>query len=735
MSSPSPSSSSPRAKRFALLFALAALAALGWWMRATNHRKVELAGYSHWVSTDPDTLHQLRRVERIFREGPPAAEFDAELSWPDGSALPAPPYYPLVVWSLLAPFAPEDVEARRGWLEERACTLPALFGVLAVLVAALAAYELLGLGAAVFVGACVAVAPGAIHYACVGNGDYQSWSLLLGLAQLALLASAFARGWLERPKSAWIAGAALGALHGVAVGSWTPALIQLVIADVALGLAIVLHTRSGERVALPQFGVALHLAALAVLAPAIVTSPWRVSDPWQIVNLSWFHAAYLALAAAVFAPLFALRAPSAARKHYAALVAGVFLALFGLFWLVDLGPAAALREALSWAGAENTFMAQVAESAPLVGTGAWSRLFLYVGYGALAAPLVVVALPWIAWRERQLAWAPWCVALVVFGVMAAAQMRFAELVVAPLALGSAACAAHLTKRWSTVRAVANATPLLALAAALALHWTGVASTLKRAVDDPPFTDSLAKRSARRMADWLRANSTPRSAVMALWSHGQMIQWAAERPVVASNYGIYVGEEAFLDSFRFFAASDAVAAEALLERRDVRYVLITSEFERHWGAVASAAKVSSSSEHFSRSMGARLLGGGPPLDFLRVVHVSPLPDPKRAPPGASPPMPSGFVFERVRGAWIEARGAPGERLELVADLAVGPARLRYSASASADAQGLARVRVPYSSEAAGDVRAGGAFQAHFAGAVRSVRIAEEAVRSGATIALP
>jgi asparagine N-glycosylation enzyme membrane subunit Stt3 len=729
------SSPAPRKQRFALLALCVLLAALAAWARATNHRKVELAGYSHWVSTDPDTLHQLRRVERIFREGPPAAEFDAELSWPDGSALPAPPYYPLVVWSLLAPFAPADVEARRGWLEESACRLPALFGVLAVLVAALAAYERLGLAAATFTGTCVAVAPGAIHYACLGNGDYQSWSLLLGLAQLALLASALGGGWLERPKSAWVAGAALGALHGLAIGSWTPALIQLAIADVALGLAIVLHTRSGERAALPHFGVALHLAALAVLAPAIASSPWRASDPWQIVNLSWFHAAYLGLAAAVFAPLFVLRAPSPTRKHYAALVTGVFLALFSLLLLFDLGPTAALREAFSWARAENTFMAQVAESAPLVGAGAWSKLFLYVGYGALAAPLAAVALPWIAWRQRELEWAPWCVALVVFGVMAAAQMRFAELVVAPLALGLAAAVKHVTARWSKTRLVAWSAPPLALAAAFALHWTGVASTLKRAIEDPPFTDSLAKRSARRMADWLRANSAPGSAVMALWSNGHLLQWAAERPVVASNYGLYVGEQAFRDSFRFFAANDAAAAEALLERRDVRYVLVTSEFERHWGAVASVAEAPNSSEHFAQSMGARLLGWGPPLDFLRLVHVSPLPDPKRAPPGAAPPMPSGFVYERVRGAWLEARGAPGASLELAADLQVGAGRMRYTVSARADERGVARLRTPYSSEVVGDVRPSGPFQVRFAGRTQSVHVGEEAVRSGATLELP
>src|SRR5262245_17981403 len=214
-----------RAPRWAWILALIAIAAVAWLARSIQHRKVFLPGYEHWVTTDADSLHQLRRIERIFREGPPAAERDAELSWPEGSAIPAPPYYPLVAWAVLAPFAPSDVEARRGWLEESACTLPALFGVLAALAAAWAAGTLLGLSGAVFAGLCVAVAPGAIHYSCVGNGDYQSWSLLLGLVQLALLTSGFERCALERRRPALFWGAALCALHGLAIGSWTLALI------------------------------------------------------------------------------------------------------------------------------------------------------------------------------------------------------------------------------------------------------------------------------------------------------------------------------------------------------------------------------------------------------------------------------------------------------------------------------------------------------------------------------
>jgi hypothetical protein len=719
-----------RGARWAWFAGLAVVCAVAWLARSIQHRKVELPGSTHWITTDADSLHQLRRIERIFREGPPAAERDAELSWPEGSAIPAPPYYPLVTWALLAPFAPADVEARRGWLEERACTWPAVCGVLAAAAAAWAAFALLGLPAAIFAGLCVAVAPGAIHYSCVGNGDYQSWSLLLGLLQLALLTLAFERGVLERRRSAIGWGIAIGALHGLAIGSWTPALIQLVIADAALGIAVAVHARTGRFGALAQFGLALHLSALAVLAPAIVTSPWRSSAPWQVVNLSWFHVAYLVLAAAVFVPLVFARP-----RAYPWIVAAILVALGALSALAGVGPGAGLREAFDWARAENVFMAQVAESAPLVGPGTGSKLFLYLGYGAPLAPLAALALGWLAWSERRLAWALWCIALAVFGAMAAAQMRFAELAVAPLAIGIAALARAVWARagartWPTWAAVA-----LALAAALGSHWIGVASTLRRARLDRPFVDALAKRSAREMADWLRLHAPPSAGVMADWSHGQLIQWAAEQPVVAANYGHYTGAEAFLDGFRFFAEVDAARAEELLERRRVRYVLVTSDFDQKWPSVAAGLGLAPDPARFAASLGARLLGAGPPPDFLRLVHVSPFPDARRARGAAGPPPPSGFVYERVPGAWIEARGAPGAALELTAPLRAGAISFAYVASAVADDAGVARLRVPYATERVGDVEPGGPFQVRFEGRVRPIEVREADVQSGARVPLP
>lgn len=705
-----------------LCLVLVALAAL--FARNVQHRRVQLSGSDTWITTDPDSLHQLRRIERVFDEGLPVAEFDPLESWPRGSAIPAPPYYPLVAYVLLAPFAPSDAEVRHAWLERAACWLPAVFGVLSALAAAWAAREMLGEAAGLFAGLCFAVAPGAIQRSCVGNGDYHSWSTLLAILQLGLLGAACARGVLDDRRRALVWGAALGVLHGLAIGSWTPALIQLVVTDVVLGLWIVAHVRTSRFPALAPFGIALHLAALLVLLPAVFASPWRRSEPWMLVNLSWAHAAYLLLAAAVFLPL--LRSSIAPwRARYPWIVLSALVGLGALLCGSGAGPGAALRDAFAWLGAETTFMGQVAESAPLVGAGAGWKVTLFLGFGAVIAPIALALLVRRAVRESRFDLAVGCVALFVFGTMAALQMRFAELAVLPLAL---AC-------WSLVpQTLSTRTLALALAAlaALGLHAQGVSSTVRRFLNDPPFGDSVAKRSARRSADWLRTHASPEECVLALWGQGHAITWAARLPIVASPYGSYVGEEEFLDSFRFFAASDPAAAEALLERRDVRYVLVTSDLDEQWPSIARAAAVGADAESLRRSLVPSLLLKGEALSFLRLVYAPPEVDERLARAGSGPREPGGLLYERVAGARVEIRGTPGDVVEVGATLRCGNWSLPYRGRATVGADGVARLRVPYSDAGAGDVRLDGGLQARVGARAVALRVSEADVRSGALV---
>ena len=53
-------------KRALWILSLVLVALVAAFARHVQHRKVQLAGSSTWITTDPDSLHQLRRIERIF---------------------------------------------------------------------------------------------------------------------------------------------------------------------------------------------------------------------------------------------------------------------------------------------------------------------------------------------------------------------------------------------------------------------------------------------------------------------------------------------------------------------------------------------------------------------------------------------------------------------------------------------------------------------------------------------
>ena len=59
--------------------------------RFAQGRRVYLTGSQNWVTTDPDSLYHMRRVDRVLSEGLPVAGSDAYLNFPEGSAIPWPP--------------------------------------------------------------------------------------------------------------------------------------------------------------------------------------------------------------------------------------------------------------------------------------------------------------------------------------------------------------------------------------------------------------------------------------------------------------------------------------------------------------------------------------------------------------------------------------------------------------------------------------------------------------------
>jgi asparagine N-glycosylation enzyme membrane subunit Stt3 len=751
-------------------FVLLLVALVSWAPREALHRRVHLFGHAEWVTTDPDTLYHVRRVERVLDEGLPVAERDPLLNAPHGSAIPWPPYYTLLVSALVAPFAPAEPAARREWLEPAVASLARLFSVLTSVTAALAAAWLVGrpLGslAALLAGLLHALTPVAVAYGKSGNGDHHAFVSWLALLLLVVLSRALSDDVLADKRRALRLGAAAGAIAGAALGAWVASLMYVVQAQLVLGLLVVAHSRK-PRPGVALLGLAFHLSALSVLAPALAASAWRVDAPFSVVNLSWFHAAFLALGAAVFAPLVVARSASFLRAWPWIVLA--ILALLGAW--VALGDGAgplAVREGFAWAGRTDAFMARIEESRRLVGEGAGDELFRTLGYASALLPFALLALAWSAWSERSLGLLLWCVAALSLALQSASQARFAEALSAPLAVVLAWAGARAAGRVRLDRA-GWAAPFLAVgvpvALSIALQWPTLALWRERVRThgDAAKNERAATLGVRLACDWIatQAPLEEGESALAVWGHGHVIEWAARRASVATNFGAYVGEAGFRAPPRWFMAEDEREGEALLEAHRVRYVIVDSDLPNalnsliEYGAPERRARyVGEGAQRggqvrpeWFHTLGARALFDGylgprgvdgSPFGGLRLAWVAPLRDAARPLRSPGDLAPAAMVWERVRGAVVEARSAVGDELRVELDLVFPTAdkNLRWRGAAKVADDGVARLRMPYATEGA-NTEARPLGRARFAIGARSGEfdVREADVREGRIVATP
>ena len=744
------------------------VATVSWTVREVDHQRIPVPERNTWVTSDPDTQYQVRRVYRAFDEG--LAGSDPYLSFPDGSPIPWPPYYTAIAWAWSAPGAPAagspaNAEARRDWIERRVASLPRTFGVATSVLAAIAGVALAGPVAGLVAGTSHALSAASVVTSRVGNGDHHALIALLALAMLVLCSRAFREEALADVRGSVRRGVVVGAVAGLALGSWVASLVYIVHLQLMLGWMIARHTRR-PLPGLPGLGIALHLAALAVALPAIAVSPWNGAQPFAVVNLTWFHALWLAAGAMLFAPLLRLRS-GALFRFYAPIVAialvGVVLLLANSSW----APAAGVREGFAWLGRDDEFMSIVGESRGM-GSGAFSP-YAILGYGVLLVPVAWLAAARAAFVRGRGEMLPWAVAFPLLFAQAFRQARFADVVAAPLALlvGWAIVAAWRSPALERARAEAArlgrsgpiAAALLLVGATFLAHAPLVRVTLERLGADPNeagIPQPPADRVAMELAEWIRRHTPAPAdyAVLAPWTWGHTIEWVADRPSVATNFGLYVGADAFRAPARFFLEEDPARAEARLVRRRVRYVLVTTWLanqlppmiravdptmaleERY--LVPDAERVTFQPEWY-RTIGARLLfdgsliredgSTGESLDFVRLVAPSRDRDPRfKSTRPAAPPI--GTVWERVPGAIVEARGAVGDRLQigLLVHYPSVDYRLVWSNEAVAGADGVARVRVPYATDAAnGEGVAAGPAIWRFGGREGEVAIPENVVQ--------
>ncbi len=755
----------PRAAgpRWILWLVLSVVAALAWAPRSVPGLLHEHPA-GGWFSRDPDGLYHARRVERALDEGS-IAEHDERMNFPDGAPIPWPPYYDRVLSWTLAPFAPQGPERWR-WIERAVSSAPRLFGVACALIASFAAWRLAGGVAALCAGIGVALCRGTINYSVIGTGDHHAWITLLSCLVLVLASEAARSRALESRAKGALVGAILGALIGVMVGSWVAALLFLVIPfQLVLALWIVARgTRALDGLA--PLGFASHSVAALVLLPAVLASPWRHEHPWMVVNLSWFHPAQLALGAAVFAPLLTPRAfaPRTRAAQLYPIAVALSLALLGaLAWWLQLAPARGIAEGFAWASRADSFMDTIQESAPLVGSRAESGvLFLALGYGVLALPVALVWLARRALKELRLELVVWSVSCAWLLGWALVQRRFADPLAVPMSVVLGLGAAQLARFKPLVSA-----PMVCIAAALA-HLPSASSAwrgLTRAAPTPEQRTFDAVAGERLALEWIRGveraqdGGDGRWSVLSHWDRGHAIEFVADAASVATNFGSYIGIESYRDPPRFFLSQSPDDALELLERRATRFVLAPASLVnvlrsqiRVEGSELGAQLLDSAApaERYWATMAGRLLSGGAALGagqrwldpsrsslaHLALVHVSRERNAQVIDPRSRQALPAAFVWERVRGAQLEWRGASGAQLEVRASVDFPGAGygILWRSEARADERGVARIVCPYPT--AGSLGAGVVRDASWScGAERGpLRISLDAVRTGALVLL-
>lgn len=748
----------PRNNSILIILAIVFACSLSFFSRHAQGRQLDLAGLPGWVTLDADSLYHMRRVERSLESNFEVAGRDEFLNYPEGSAIPWPPYYTAIASRIVAPFISDQETERRATIEESVASLGLVFGVLTTLVAVLAGALVAGRLGAFVAGTYHALCHMSIAYSQLGNGDHHSFVSFMGGCLLLLISWLLKADRLRDRRKAVIGGSLSGLLLGVLIGSWLGSMVLLIGIELVLAYLIFRHAKAPLE-GLASFGLSLHLVALATLLPAVLASPWTEIQPWMLVNLSYFHPAFLALGALVFVPLFTIEPSSTNMRRYPWIVGSLLACLGALILFTDVAVASAIREGFDWSSKTNRFMAGISESRSLFASDASPTASYTLGYGLWLLPLVLAAGFYVVLRRGLTPILPWLVVGLIAALQSSQQARFAESLVLPLAVLLAwACAQTCNLRgWSKAIAI----PVTVLLAG-ASHWGSTAKTIEYTLRYKPVAqerESASALGALRATRWI-AKHTPRTgdySVLADWSWGHCIEWGAERPSVATNFGSYVGEDSFRDPARFFMAEDPHTAEALLERRRARYVLLQSDLPDHLNSMVERSFpeqrnrwIQSGSEGqvtkaWFQTMGARLMFDGTlfqspeaaQLDFLRLVYVSPIPDPGRRLRGPDDISPSAWVWEHVLGAQVTRSGLPGETLDVSLQLSFERANrtVEWKGTALANSEGLATLRVPY-----GTISANGDGQAiraswRMGNAQGSLSIGEQAVQSGLVVSLP
>ncbi|MBW2244989.1 MAG: glycosyltransferase family 39 protein [Deltaproteobacteria bacterium] len=681
-----------------------------------------------------DASYHARRALYSFVNFPAVLTFDSYIAYPDGAPVPIPPLYDWLLAGVARIFGQTTLTFERvaAWASPllSALTLLPIFAV---------GRRLGGSGVGLGAAFLFAILPASSNRSGIGNPDHHAAVALLAACWLAsLVAEAFSD---RERRRRWLHIGLHGAVMAAMMLVWSGSLLYLILGEGVRLLASAVVGRHPDRLR-DQSVSALLVAGLVGSWVALTGNP--LGGPFSTTELSWMHSVVLvalALLAALLAVLETFKPEPIAWRRVLR-VAGL-----GLLIVVPLLSFEALREPLAsgtgFLAKEDVWAALNTEQQPIFSSspGKLPATLLF-GWFAFLLPLapLLVALRWRGGHPPE--------ALVIvftwttlLALLTLGQVRYAmDFAV----VGSAVFAWSLAgmKRWLApwlpraglatalvigIGVVLLWPPLRFHARVLVRFWklpSTVAGQITSSERVRRFGEEI-QRVTPETSGFLDSEALPEYGLLVPPSLGHSLLYYARRPVPANNFGPYLDIDKYHQASEFYQVASEAEAVAIAAKLGARYVVTQVQgvsgkrpgafFRQLHLGDAAATSGRSALQHFRLITEAE--DDGPPASASmrrrRPIHFK--------------------LFERVEGAVLEAQGEPGELLVAKVQITSPRGRvIRYRAVSRADSSGMARVRVPYSTDDVAPARATGPYAIGFSGARWQVPVSDASVREGAVL---
>ncbi len=554
----------------------------------------------------PDSYYHMRRIALTILHYPAANTFDSYVNYPDGFAILWPPLYDVLsaTMAMAAGLGRPDTLT----MEVAASLVPVLMGVAAIALVYYITRDAMNGKVALIASLIMAILPAGVFRSLFGVVDHHELEVLISLAMYLL----FMRSAHSAKKSGLNKASALyAALTGVATASmilsWdgAPIFIGIIVIYAFVQYAYNAYKKEGSGY-LTAAGLISSAAAIAIIAPIAGLS----APPFffEATMLSWFHIVFLLGVMLSFLLMGALSAlllknnlpwqalPLAVIATLAAAALALKLALPMFLRGIETG--------LWYLSGTDKVMSTISEAEPMFMAAGHFSLTVPWAYFSLIGPIAALglALYIIELRGKKLSDAEafflvWTAAALILGIM---QKRFINLLAVNASVFGGYAIYKTLELAGLEQYLSPAEKKKASRAGSISPTLMVASLLMPFLLAPALLNSVVLAGSpepyaldwNEACSWVRDNTPatsflyapdngtrPEYGIMSWWDYGNYILYEAQRPARSNNF-----QTGIEDSAKFFTGEDEASADAIMDKNNLRYVMLDYRMGSPYGGV-------------------------------------------------------------------------------------------------------------------------------------------------------